>query len=384
MGLKITLLLLLLLCPLVAHAQTPGASQYPTALDDAVSTPQAADGKYTALTAAINNSVTTLPVISTTGWPATVVLQIDSEYIACTGSTSTTFTSCTRGFNGSTAIAHAANATVRLPLSAPYVNGQRGAVIEVEKKIGRGASNASSASTGAVLTKQSDGSTAWQVGGGSGEVNTASNVNAGGVGVFKQKSGVDLQFRGVNAGSNKITVTNDTGNNEIDIDVAEANLTLSNMGGSLDASKIGSGTLPDARIASAATWNAKQSALGYTPANVAGDTFTGTVNLNSSLAFTGNGSFAPGRMYKDAANGMILALATGTTTDFFLVSPAGGNIMTVKTGSVNTTFWGAVQLTAITEPSTPSSGTFFLYVDSADNKAKLKGPSGTVTILANP
>ena len=55
------------------------------------------------------------------------------------------------------------------------------------------------------------------------EANTASNVGIGGVGVFKQKAGVDLEFKNVNAGSNKVTVTSDGANNEIDIDVAEGN-----------------------------------------------------------------------------------------------------------------------------------------------------------------
>ena len=58
--------------------------------------------------------------------------------------------------------------------------------------------------------------------GGGGEANTASNVNVGGVGVFKQKSGVDLEFRGVNAASSKLTVVLDAANNEIDIDAADA------------------------------------------------------------------------------------------------------------------------------------------------------------------
>ena len=53
---------------------------------------------------------------------------------------------------------------------------------------------------------------------GSGETNTASNQGTAGVGVFYQKSGEDLQFKNINAGSAKITVTDDTSNNEIDID----------------------------------------------------------------------------------------------------------------------------------------------------------------------
>ncbi|HJP96526.1 MAG TPA: hypothetical protein VJ843_04090 [Candidatus Saccharimonadales bacterium] len=59
----------------------------------------------------------------------------------------------------------------------------------------------------------------------SGEANTASNVGVGGVGVFKQKSGVDLQFKNINAGSSKVTITDDTANSEVDIDVVPANFT---------------------------------------------------------------------------------------------------------------------------------------------------------------
>ncbi|HWO99763.1 MAG TPA: hypothetical protein VNL74_03965 [Methylococcus sp.] len=62
-------------------------------------------------------------------------------------------------------------------------------------------------------------------GGASGEVNTASNQGVGGVGVFYQKVGVDLQFRNINAGSSKISVTLDAGNKEIDIDLVQANIT---------------------------------------------------------------------------------------------------------------------------------------------------------------
>lgn len=58
---------------------------------------------------------------------------------------------------------------------------------------------------------------------GGGETNTGSNVGVGGVGVYDGKVGVDLQFKNVNAENNKISITDDAGNNEIDIGVNEAN-----------------------------------------------------------------------------------------------------------------------------------------------------------------
>lgn len=75
----------------------------------------------------------------------------------------------------------------------------------------------------------STGAAVWvevTAGAGGGEANTASNVGTGGVGVFKQKTGVDLEFKKINAGSSKISITDDTGNSEVDIDVVEANLTI--------------------------------------------------------------------------------------------------------------------------------------------------------------
>jgi hypothetical protein len=62
--------------------------------------------------------------------------------------------------------------------------------------------------------------------GGGGETNTASNIGTGGVGVYKQKSGVNFELKSVRAGSNKLSVTDNTGNNTLDLDVVPANLGL--------------------------------------------------------------------------------------------------------------------------------------------------------------
>ncbi|WP_378185440.1 beta strand repeat-containing protein [Aquimarina sp. W85] len=59
----------------------------------------------------------------------------------------------------------------------------------------------------------------------SGQTNTASNVGNAGIGVFARKTGVDLQFKNINAGSNRITVS-DAATDNINIDVNEANIRI--------------------------------------------------------------------------------------------------------------------------------------------------------------
>ena len=65
------------------------------------------------LNGAINNSVTTITVDSTTGFAATGTILIDSELITYTGLTGTTFTGCVRGANGTTAASHTDNTIVK-------------------------------------------------------------------------------------------------------------------------------------------------------------------------------------------------------------------------------------------------------------------------------
>lgn len=55
---------------------------------------------------------TTIAVASTTGFLIPGIITIESEWIHCTGTTVATFTGCTRGFKGSTAAAHASLSSV--------------------------------------------------------------------------------------------------------------------------------------------------------------------------------------------------------------------------------------------------------------------------------
>ena len=63
-------------------------------------------------------------------------------------------------------------------------------------------------------------------GGTGGEVNTASNIGVYGIGIFKDKIGVDLRFKKLNSASNKIILTDDSINNTVNIDVDYENLPI--------------------------------------------------------------------------------------------------------------------------------------------------------------
>jgi len=79
------------------------------------------DTAFTTLNGGINNSVTTITVVSTAGFLTAGEIRIASEVIIYTGKTATTFTGCTRGARGSANAAHSTGAIVT-KIQSPVAN----------------------------------------------------------------------------------------------------------------------------------------------------------------------------------------------------------------------------------------------------------------------
>lgn len=75
---------------------------------------------------------TTVNVSSTTGFPTVGIITIDLEAIEYTGTTATSFTGCTRGFDGTTAASHPVSTTVFHDIPAAHHNVLKDEVIAIE------------------------------------------------------------------------------------------------------------------------------------------------------------------------------------------------------------------------------------------------------------
>jgi trimeric autotransporter adhesin len=71
-----------------------------------------------------------------------------------------------------------------------------------------------------------------------GEANTMSNSGTAGLSLVLTKSGTVLPVKGLNIGSSKLSITDNTVNHTIDYDVVEANLNIANMTGTIANSRI--------------------------------------------------------------------------------------------------------------------------------------------------
>lgn len=145
-------------------------------------------------------------------------------------------------------------------------------------------------------------------GAGTGEANTGQNIGIAGVGIFKQKSGVALQFKKINAANSKITVTDDVGSDEVDIGLGT--LTTSDVSG----------------LGSIATQNANNVAI-------TGGTVSGTgITLDTTNSTT------QGRIWRDAANDRVVFRGASTNRTLLNSEDNLGNLSNFTTARNNLGF----------------------------------------------
>ena len=98
----------ILLCGF-AWAQNPNSANYPTSVP---SLPVASPAAQSTLNGAMDASQTTATVANASGFRTPVIIAIGSERIYCLTKSTNQFTSCTRGFDGTTAATHPNSASV--------------------------------------------------------------------------------------------------------------------------------------------------------------------------------------------------------------------------------------------------------------------------------
>lgn len=128
---------------LSVSAQTPGVTQYPTALDTDTTLLTAVNNCAGVLSGGVSNSVTSFALVTTSCFPSSGIFVIDSEYVIYTSKTSTTLDGLTRAALSSSAAAHSSGAQVRMTGHSAYFNSHRDAIKAIQAKLGTGAATAS-------------------------------------------------------------------------------------------------------------------------------------------------------------------------------------------------------------------------------------------------
>ena len=149
------------------------------------------------------------------------------------------------------------------------------------------------------------------------------------------------------------------------------------------------GTLADARIASAATWNAKQNALGFTPEDVANKDTDGTLAANSDTKYASQKAtktYADTKVAKSsvpcefivACSDLTTALTTGTTKAYFR-APYAFTLTAVRASLGTAQASGSIFTVDINE-----SGTSVLSTKlTIDNTEKTSTTAATPAVISD-
>jgi hypothetical protein len=122
----------------------PGSTNFPASLDshtggNPFGFAEAINRKATTLDGALNNSATTITVVSTSGFPTRGSVAVGNEIVTYTGTSATTFTGVTRGAGGTSAVSHPSGEWVASVPTAANHNDLAAAIVAIETKLRAGA-----------------------------------------------------------------------------------------------------------------------------------------------------------------------------------------------------------------------------------------------------
>lgn len=179
-------------------------------------------------------------------------------------------------------------------------------------------------------------------------VTTAANVGTAGVGVFKNKTGSTLNFKNINAGSAKITVFDDVGDDEIDIDLGAVSI---NDLSDVDTTSVSNG---NALVFNGTDWvdqsnTVTTTGVAYGEGNTAGA--TGTVIGTSSTASASESIAVGQNSSATGARSIAVGLAGSALLDD-TYNIMGGSIIRKDDGELATNahrHWTGCQMSYATE-----------------------------------
>ncbi len=200
-------------------------------------------------------------------------------------------------------------------------------------------------------------------------VETASNQGAGGVGPYKQLNAGDLEFKNINAGSNKVTVTDDVGNDEIDIDVDESNFNPA--------------LIPNTAAGDIAAGNVQAAIneLDTEKVAIAGDAMTGalTMNAQSEVRFADSDSSNYVGFAAPAAVGadLIWTLPNADGTNGQILSTDGAGNLVWVSGAVGDITGGSSLGAGVSVYKNENAGVLeFASINAGSNKVTITDDAG--------